>query len=455
MTPAPPRLALVCFGEVNSPRELIERKCAAAREAVAELGLDVVAIDPVSDDPGGATEQRARQELGSIQFDLLVICIAGWIPSQTVINVIDPFRAVPMVLWGLTGEYRDGRLVTTADQAGTTALRDPMNQLGYRFTYAYDTPDRPYGSAARIAHLARTAQTSRRLRSARIGMMGYRDMNLYATLMDHVALRRVIGPEVESFDTLEIVQGMESVQESEVAATIADLRATWQFDQIVADSTMNKGVRMYLALREKARERAYEAVSLVDVYGVKKLLRFPPGMAMMLLTDREGIATIPENDVGGAVTQLVIRYLTGQVGAYFEFYEFFDDRLLLGVPDYIPSEIVEGKVRVVPWPGFGGLSEGILNVSEPKTGLVTLCRLGVADGRFKMHTVIGGAHRSRPWEEAGWDHPAPQLPSLEVELHSPVDQFAQQVLGQHYILAYGDHRHLIGDFCRLLGIDQV
>ena len=47
------------------------------------------------------------------------------------------------MLWGLTGEYVEGRLVTTADQAGTTALRDTLDGLGFRFKYVYDTPDRP------------------------------------------------------------------------------------------------------------------------------------------------------------------------------------------------------------------------------------------------------------------------------------------------------------------------
>jgi hypothetical protein len=35
-----------------------------------------------------------------------------------------------MVLWGLTGDYIDGRLVTMAAQAGTTGLRDAMDGFG-------------------------------------------------------------------------------------------------------------------------------------------------------------------------------------------------------------------------------------------------------------------------------------------------------------------------------------
>jgi L-fucose isomerase-like protein len=203
------------------------------------------------------------------------------------------------------------------------------------------------------------------------------------------------------------------------------------------------------------RERGYEAVSLVDVDGVKKLLHFPPAMPLLLLEDKGSVASIPENDALGSVTQLIVRYLTGQVGAYMEFYEFMTDRLLLGVPDYVPSEVVDGQTTVLPWPGFGGLKDGILNISKLKTGRMTLCRLGYRGDRYWMHIVTGEAVAPRPWEEAGWEPPAPQLPSVEFIPDTPVEDFAQKVLAQHYIIAYGDQRASLEDLCRLLGVDVV
>jgi hypothetical protein len=72
-----------------------------------------------------------------------------------------------------------------------------------------------------------------------------------------------------------------------------------------------------------------------------------------------------------------------------------------------------------------------------------------------MHIVTGEAVAPRPWEEAGWTPPAPQLPSLEVFLDTPVEDFAQKVCGQHYILAYGDCRPALADLCHLLGIEVI
>jgi L-fucose isomerase-like protein len=444
----------VGFGEVNTPRDLIEQKVRRAREALEEMGLELVTTEPVSDDPAGQDEARAREELALQDFDLLIVCVAGWIPSHTVIDVISPFAHKPMVLWGLSGNYENGRLVTTADQAGTTALRDPMEALGFKFKYIYDTPDDPYGSVQKVVAFAEIARAAALLRHSRIGMMGYRDMRLYGTLVDNVSLRRVVGAEVDFFEMLEVVQRMDLKDELEVKVVIDQLLSEWEFDGEIDLAAFNQPIRMYLAIKDLVDERGFQGVSLIDVDGVKKLLKFPPGLVMSLLMDLENVAAIPENDALGAVTQLIVRYLTGQVGAYFEFYEFMKDRVLVGVPDFIPGGVAEGKVRA-RISGFGMLSSGVLNISQVKTGRVTLCRLASRGDRYKMHVVTGEAVPPRRWEEAGWDQPAPQLPSLEIILDDPVDDFAEKVLGQHYIIAYGDHRNQLIDLCRLLGIDVI
>jgi hypothetical protein len=179
---------------------------------------------------------------------------------------------------------------------------------------------------------------------------------------------------------------------------------------------------------------------------VKALLKFPPSLVMSRGGPRK-MWPRPRGTRAGVDQQLIVRYLTGQVGAYFEFYEFMQDRVLVGVPDFVPAAVAEGKVQA-RLSKFGLLSAGVLNISKVKTGRVTLCRLASRGDRYKMHIVTGEAVSPRRWEEAGWDQPAPQLPSLEIILDDPVEDFAQKVLSQHYILAYGDHRYQIIDYCR-------
>ena len=447
------RAAFVGFGEINTPRDIIERKCAEARRQLEAAGLELVWTEPVSDHPAGADVARARAELAGQEFDLLILCLAGWIPSHAVIAIADDFAHKPMVLLGLTGWEEGDRFVTTADQAGTTALRKPMADMDYTFKYIVTMCGEPM-PVETILSYARAAHAAEALRGARIGTMGYRDMKLYGTLYDGVSLRSWIGPEVESFEMLEMVQAMDSLDAETVAEVTAGMQERWSFVKPAQPLTLENTAKLYLAIHQKVVERNYQAVTLLDVDGVKKLLGFAPAGVFMLLHELDDVCTVPENDIPGAVTQLIVRQLTGQVGAYMEFYEFMRDGMLMGVPDYVPTEVVDGPVRVLPT-SFGEFGEGLLNVSSVKTGPVTLARLTHTGDEYMMHIVTGEAKTPRKWEEAGWTPPAPQLPSLEIVLDGCVEEFIQQVLSQHYIISYGDNTAPLRDLCSILGVGLI
>ncbi len=443
----------VGFGEINTPRELIERLCREARARLPAAEFEIFETAPVSDDPAGQDVRRAAEELGRHDFDVLLVCIAGWIPSHAVLGVIDRFRHIPLVLWGLAGWSEGGRLITTASQAGTTALRHPLAEMGFNFEYVTQTPGGPAPLPA-ILDFARAARAASLLRGARIGQMGYRDMNLYGTMFDGISLRGRLGVEVEFFEMLEVARAMEECGADDMAGLRARLQ-TWEFTRPAQPATLDSTIRLCWALQRKIRERGYQGLSFKDVDGVKKFFNFAPAGALTLLHDiNPDISSIPENDTLGAVTQLMARNLTGRTCAYLEFYDFFENGVLMGVPDYVPPQVADGPVRVTPT-AFGGFGEGLLNVSRVKTGPATLVRLAHTGGRYCLHAVFGAAEPPPAWEEAGWQPPAPQLPSLRINFDTPMPEFQQKVMGQHYILAYGDQRRALGGLARILDMDMI
>lgn len=446
------RAAFIGFGEVNTPKELIINKCAAAEKALAAEGVDLVSVFPVTDDYEEKDIKNCLEQLKGKDFDALVLCIAGWIPTHAVIKISEQYRHKPMVLWGLCGWMEDGRIVTTADQAGTTALRKTMQDLGYSFKYVYDIIGKKTNSK-KVADFVAAASAAAKLRSARVGMAGYRDMNLYGTLYDGGSLKKDIGVEIETFEMLEMQQRYEKITDEQKQAVIDNVMSKWNFVKPAKPEGMKMAAGYYLAVKQLIDERGYGAISLKDVDGMKKLLGFPPAPIFMLLADCEGVSTIPENDSLGNVTQLMVKYLTGQCGVYLEFYEFFENSVIAGVPDYVPAEVTDGQTTVMP-AAFGELSEGILNVSKVKTGLVTMARLCYIDGKYYMHLLTGEGKTPPKWEEAGWTQPAPQLPGLEIFMDD-VEKFAENVMCQHYIITYGDNTARIKDLCKILGIGII
>ncbi|MBO7147187.1 MAG: hypothetical protein J6W81_05520 [Lentisphaeria bacterium] len=447
------RAGFVGFGEVNTPREFIDNRCRIAADELKKRGVELFETAPVSDDPAGEQAQRAVEELSKGDFDALVVCIAGWIPTWAVIKVIEPFKHKPMLLWGLSGWRENGHFVTTADQAGSTALRAPMQEMGYNFKYLVNKKDSEPRYDEAVSYL-RAASASAMMHHAFIGMSGYRDMRLFGTLYDGNLLKRKIGAEIEHFDLLEIDQLIKEIPQAEIDVLADKIRKNWNFVRAPQEGTVENSVRLSLAFQKKIKERGYDAFSFCDVDGVKKLLKFAPAGALTLLHDEMDIPSVPENDSYGAVTQLIMKYLTGKSPAYMEFYEFTAQSALMGVPDYVPASVVDGKITVMP-NAFGSFGEGLLNVSKVKTGAVTLVRLAQVDGELILHAVRGEAKTPETWEEAGWAPPAPQLPSIEVFFGKDSEEFLQNVMGQHYIVTYGDNMELIENYAKINGIKMI
>jgi hypothetical protein len=438
------KAAFVGFGEVNSPQQLIKEKCLTALEEVKTLGFEIITTEPVTDDPKGIDVKRAITDLKKDDFDLLIICLAGWIPSHAVISITSEFKSKPIILWGLAGDIIDGRLVTAAPQAGTTALRKVFADLGYKFKYVYNIIGKP-SPLDKIKDFAIASAAVRTVGSTKVGMIGYRDMKLYNTLYEGLSLKEKIGTEIEFFEMLEMQHLSEKNVDNDLLPLLDKIKKEWNFEKPADDNFLKKGISYYVAVKKIAEENKLDAISIKDVDGMKKILGFPPAMIFMLLSDEMKLCTIPENDAMGAVTQLIVKHITGQCAAYLEFYEFFEKSVLLGVPDYVPAEVVNGRVKVTP-AAFGNISGGLLNISTLKTGKLTLVRLSNTADQYTMH-ICTGEGKLKSWEEAGWDYPAPQLPSLEIFLDSPVEDFAQKISGQHYIIAYGDHLQALSDFC--------
>ncbi|MEG1525634.1 MAG: hypothetical protein RR475_11530 [Clostridia bacterium] len=448
------KIGFVCFGEINTPYERLQIKHDHALETLGSLNAEIVDAGIVIDDCAYATAIASIDKLHGFDMDCLIICVAGWVPTHAVIRVTDAFRDQPMLLWGLCGWMENGHLVTTADQAGTTAIRPAFEAMHYRFKFVYSVIGKSE-PIDKIRAFTDAAYTAHMLRSARVGTMGYRDMLLYGTQFDGNSMRRVLGVEVEPFEMLEMVQNLDGLDAKSIEEGVAFIKENWKFQKPCIDGLIETGVKYALAIGKKIQERGYRAITLIDVDGMKKLLGFPPAMVFMLLEHFYGVLTVPENDIMGAVTQLLLSGITGQIVPYLEYYEFFENSMLIGVPDFIPAAATAGDVKVLPT-AFGQLSASLLNVSEVRTGLVTCTRLIYRDGQYLMHMYLADAKKPAQWEECGWAPPAPQLPSLEVfPKDCTVEEFAQKVSCQHVIVGYGDHREAVSDFCRLIGIQMI
>lgn len=164
--------------------------------------------------------------------------------------------------------------LTTAEQAGTTAIRPAFEALDYTFKYVYNIIDKPWPMDEITSFIA-ACRAKKNLRSAKVGTMGYRDMLLYGTQYEGNSMRGQIGVEVEPYEMLEMVRAVDALCEDAVAEGVAFVKNNWVFKKPCEDATLEKGVKYALAIAKKIEERGWEAITLIDVDGMKKLEGFP------------------------------------------------------------------------------------------------------------------------------------------------------------------------------------
>lgn len=449
------KTALVCFGEVNTAIERLTLKHDETLEFLKGLNIDVIDGGIVIDDAHYASAERAIAILEKERnYSSIVLCVAGWVPSHAVVRVTERFKHLPMLLWGLCGWMEGNRIVTTAEQAGTTALRSTLEELDYTFKYVYNMIGHPLPEK-KITAFLRASHAATSLRAQRALTVGYRDMLLYNTQYEALSVRKTFGIEIESMEMLEMVQNMDTVDPVKVDELVTYMKTEWEFLKPYDDELLRRGATYALALGKNIEAEGYEAITVNDVDGMKKLLGFPPAIVFMLLTKLYGIDTTPENDVMGNIMQMIMKQITGKNAHYMEYYEFFEKSMLIGVPDYVPEFAINGKVQILP-AAFGLLTGSLLNVSKVKDGYMTCARLAYRKNKFVMHVYTGEAKQPPAWEEFGWDQPAPQLSSLEIFPDScSVEEFAQKVRSQHVIIGYGDWMEELRDFCALHGIEMI
>ena len=243
------KTAFIGFGEVNTPEEVIVKKCADAEKSLLDKGLDLISVYPVTDDYEEKDITKALDALKGQDFDAMIICIAGWIPTHAVVKITEQYKHLPMVLWGLCGWREDDRIVTTADQAGTTALRKTFADLGYKFKYVYDIIGLP-SRVDKVISFVTAAAAAKKLRSAKVGMAGYRDMNLYGTLYEGGSLKRVVGTEIETFEMLELKQRFDKITDEEKKAVIDSEMSKWNFLKPAKEESKMLAAGYYLAVKQ-------------------------------------------------------------------------------------------------------------------------------------------------------------------------------------------------------------
>lgn len=442
-------VVMLSVGEQQYPQDYLAKVIAETDAEVKKMDCNLLGCYTIMN---FADAEAVLAEVQDKKVDLFIVKFVSWHITINVMHVLKNFRDVPLLIWGIGGMTdKTGKLHAPAAGAGVTGFIPIVKEMGYTYKTIMEKPDEAhrYVDIADYIHAVSCAKT---IKSARIGLIGYADMGLYACAYDKTGLFKKVGIDIENYDGYIIADLMNTFPEDRVKETMDWIKSTTKAQSNIPDKALERVTRLYLAMKDKADGRQLDAVSVKCVDGITKL-GFNPCLAQSLLADKD-LSVICECDAYGLVTSIILSTISGQTSAFVEHYEVFDETVLVGVCGFIPRDFIDGDFEIKA-ASLGEYNTGISNVSKLKTGEITYGRFYNDKGTFKLFLSHGETLPNPKWTELGWEEPTPDFPAALLKPSMSVDEYFDKVPGQHIIMVFGDYVEKVKTVCNLLDIEIV
>jgi len=395
------------------------------------LDLEVVCADPVHD---AATAIEAGKRFREQRVDLICLPLATWSSDYVVLDMLEQIDA-PVITWAFPG-------INTGSLCGCQQISCVLKELGkeYRFVYG-DELD----AHNEIQAYSRAVALRNRLRTVRLGLIGYRIQGMTEVTFDEYALKSVLGPRVIHVGVEKLKDEIEGIEEEKARAKWEEVKK--KVGRVVSrEEECLYSIKAYLAMRKLVEENGLTGLATECYPGLMGQVCLPHS-----LLSEEGVVAACEGDINSAVAMLMLFELTGLpvhntdlLAAYKE-----DGSLVLshcGSGGFSLAEsskdVTLGPVRLA--------HNGVCVLFPSKPGEVTLVNLVGRQDTYRMCIIEAQA--------VSTEMVFPGNP-IRVKIPISVDDFLKIVakfgFGHHWMIGYGGVSKELAQLGRLVGIKTV
>ncbi|MDA8586679.1 hypothetical protein N9L47_10505 [Rhodobacteraceae bacterium] len=315
---------------------------------------------------------------------------------------------------------------------------------------------------ARLTNTLRALKAAKALEGARIGVVGGLAMTFYNMEVSTSALRARLGVETANHDMGELTGRMAALDASRVQAEVAKMAQAAGVDG-VSDAQMTLTGQAALALRDMAKDGGYDALAVSDWPALQDTPGMHPGAAFTWLEEVDQLPVASEGDILGAVTQLVAKSLTSQVGYLLDMTEpdLEAGQLLMwhggGGPLYLADDLGAKWInhpmigRGTPeGPIYGAISDLVF-----RDGPTTVFRIARdASALFQMNANVSGREPSGFTGCRGWLDGF-QIDGEAASLEDTVATVMAHGLEHHFVLVPEDHAAPLAEFGAWTGMETL
>lgn len=436
------------FGYPGYPQKQLAEHIAKSENWLKEIGVELVTAPNVIE---LADCEKAIETAKSDVWDAVIVLVASWVESPNVLKVLSAagLEQTPMVLWVHDNYWDPAEKATISFGCIPAAgvMRETFEEFDFQFRFVVGNPG-DAGLGEKITAFLSAARTIRKLKDARLGLLGYVSMGMYTGLADHIKVKKVFGTEIVHMDQYSLIAHLDEADPTAVEAEKQALKAEWDVAGSISDSLLDKNAAVYLRLKELVKEHQLDALTAKCQYEMSIDYGFTPCVALSLLG--AGMPVSCEGDVYLLLSQMILEGIAQDTTAYGDVHAFLPDGVICAACGFAPKSFLAAKKPKIDQ--HTALYSGLLITTPFKRQDVTMIRIANDKQGFKMHVIEGQAEEMKDYHEI--DCPAYAGAVIHFENKS-VEDFRQEIMSQHYALVAGKHGEAVRQFCKLMNIRVV
>jgi L-fucose isomerase-like protein len=437
------RIAFIPLARTTFDIPLAEMVTKRMRQVLQTAGFQLVGPDHLVTDLPAA--QSLAREIADESCDILFIFQATFADS-TMVTAITEANDAPVFLWAIPEEPTGSRLrlnsfcgINLAGHALT------LRKIPYEYAYAY-----PENAEAleKVKVLAAAGYTRRRLKTARLGVVGEHPAGMDTCHLDEAELQRLFGLTTVHIPLERVFSRARAVEPAAISSVRQRLDARLPNLAELEQKPLAGTLSVYTVLQEMVKEEKLDGLAVRCWPEFFTDLGCAACGAMSMLTD-ELTPCSCEADANGTVTQLILQWINNNQHAFGSDFVAADVEKNTGVLWHCglaplsmanPKDQPRGTIhsnRRVP----------LLMEFTLKPGPVTLARLNQSTGQLRM--VVGrGEMLSAPPSFSGTSG----VIRFECPVQAVLDTMMNEGFEHHVSLTYGDHYQSLLAFAKFVHI---
>lgn len=467
-----PRIGVITFGDSRDHewekvfQGLTEPRHRALVQALDGLPAEIVSLPEVArsrSDIDRQVETLRRQDI-----DVFVAHTPAWTTPNLVVHGVQQMDMFTLVL----GNRDPG----THGSVGLFAASGALKQIGFRH-YAIRTDYETAALQAKVLPRARAAMVKKRLKGSVFGYFGGRSIGIDTGQFDAMQWRKQFGVDLEHIDQVEIVRRAEFVDPERI-----ERMRTWlerESSGVVYDESkltrekLDFQLGCYIATKDIVAELGLDFTAIKCMPELSSHY-VPQCMSAAFLPDtydgeegaKDGIVMACEADADGALTQQILKLVSGGKPTFFADTSHIDDERrtlycvncggmcawFAGRSENAADNLKHIAIRQSIRPGGAGIT---YFVAAP--GPMQLARLYRHDGHYRMAIITTEAFSP---DQAVLDEfiaarGTHQLPTLFARIGFDVSDFLNEYGSNHISGVAGSYQEELLAVCELFDIEPV